>query len=946
MTTTVTTSALLLGDPVVHLNADSLPAGEAEAFPFRARASGIARDVRVFIDAHNAASTLIAGVYTSFRGRPGTLLTAGSLSFPRASTWNTVPIASVPLVAGTGYWLAVLGRGGTLRYRDRIFGRCQAAVSAQANLGALAPAWSTGALLRTCPISAYVTAASPVSQPPVNTAPPAIAGSATLRQTLSSTRGAWTGSPTSFAYQWQDCDSGGSRCSNLSGTTATTYALGAGDVGRSVRVVVTAANGAGGTPAASASVGPVSAPAPTASFTYTPAAPAVGGVVSFDGTSSSCPSGPCTYAWSEDGGPAQPLQPASPLGSGATLSYMFAEAGTKYVRLVLTDAVGQTATAEHSVVVEASPRLPEAPVNTAPPTIAGIAALGQTLSSASGTWTGSPTSFVYQWQDCDTAGNSCTDIAGATGSIHRLGVGDVGHRLRVVVTAANAGGATPARSASVGPVSAPTPTASFTYTPTSPLAGQPVTLDGTSSTCPNGPCTYEWSDDGGPTRPLPPILPLGSGATLSLTFSQAGTKYVRLVVSDALGQTATVEHNVVVEPSAPPPEAPRNTALPSVGGTAQVGQTLTATTGSWSGSAPIHYAFQWQQDGVANIAGATGSSYRPLAADVGHKLDVVVTASNSAGSASAASPQTAAVTEGGAQSTNCFAVPSACGYPDATNSGVPAGTMLTPRTQTIHVTSAGTTISGLELHGSIEVEANNVTIKNDKIVNGDGFTQGAHAVRLYRGFTGLKIEDTTIEGGNCTSEALEMGIETEEPGATANRIYGNCASSIMHGPGREENSYSIDNGTIWDSAEHKEEAHYETWYLGGGSLTAIHNTLLNPHGHTAVIFTKTDFANVEEARIENNLLAGGGFTIYGGEGGLLKVVGPTIVKGNRFARCLTKQVSRAGGTWFCEGGPDSHGYFPKSGDYGEKAFFNKAVTIWSGNVWDDNNESIPCIGCL
>jgi hypothetical protein len=272
--------------------------------------------------------------------------------------------------------------------------------------------------------------------------------------------------------------------------------------------------------------------------------------------------------------------------------------------------------------------------------------------------------------------------------------------------------------------------------------------------------------------------------------------------------------------------------------------------------------------------------------------------------------------------------------------------MLTPRTQTIHVTSAGTTISGLELHGSIEVEANNVTIKNDKIVNGDGFTQGAHAVRLYRGFTGLKIEDTTIEGGNCTSEALEMGIETEEPGATANRIYGNCASSIMHGPGREENSYSIDNGTIWDSAEHKEEAHYETWYLGGGSLTAIHNTLLNPHGHTAVIFTKTDFANVEEARIENNLLAGGGFTIYGGEGNPAhEVVGPVIVRDNRFARCLGKEAPAPNGGHKCEGlkeqENDGHGYYPKGGNFGWRSSFKASVTTWTGNVWDDSNESIP-----
>jgi hypothetical protein len=87
---------------------------------------------------------------------------------------------------------------------------------------------------------------------------------------------------------------------------------------------------------------------------------------------------------------------------------------------------------------------------------------------------------------------------------------------------------------------------------------------------------------------------------------------------------------------------PVNTALPSVSGTAQVGQTLTASPGTWSGSPAPSFAYQWQR-GTSNISGATSATYTPVVGDVGSTLRVVVTATNSSGSAAAASASTAAV---------------------------------------------------------------------------------------------------------------------------------------------------------------------------------------------------------------------------------------------------------------------------------------------------------------
>jgi len=81
-----------------------------------------------------------------------------------------------------------------------------------------------------------------------------------------------------------------------------------------------------------------------------------------------------------------------------------------------------------------------APTNTALPTISGAAAAGQTLSASTGTWTGNPTSFAYQWQRCDPSGASCADIAGASTSTYTVAAGDAGSTLRVAVTATNSAG--------------------------------------------------------------------------------------------------------------------------------------------------------------------------------------------------------------------------------------------------------------------------------------------------------------------------------------------------------------------------------------------------------------------------------------------------------------------------------------------------------------------------
>jgi glucose/arabinose dehydrogenase/PKD repeat protein len=134
-----------------------------------------------------------------------------------------------------------------------------------------------------------------------------------------------------------------------------------------------------------------------------------------------------------------------------------------------------------------------------------------------------------------------------------------------------------------------------------------------------------------------------SGLRLHVSGGQpAGDNYVQFASFD--NPTLPEAQLIVTYTTA---QAPANTAAPTVTGTPTVGQTLTASTGTWTGTAPISYAYQWQRCDAAavcsNISGATSSSYALQAADKGFRMRAQVTASNGGGSSSAVSAMTAAV---------------------------------------------------------------------------------------------------------------------------------------------------------------------------------------------------------------------------------------------------------------------------------------------------------------
>ncbi|HTA32571.1 MAG TPA: IPT/TIG domain-containing protein [Solirubrobacteraceae bacterium] len=128
-------------------------------------------------------------------------------------------------------------------------------------------------------LSAFATAVSPA-----DVSPPSISGTAEQGQTLSLTRGDWTGSPSTYSERWLLCNASGSGCSPITGASGSTYALPASAVGSTIRVQETASNGSGsGSPVVSSATAAVISDAPVIT-SFTPSTGLTGSSVTIAGT--------------------------------------------------------------------------------------------------------------------------------------------------------------------------------------------------------------------------------------------------------------------------------------------------------------------------------------------------------------------------------------------------------------------------------------------------------------------------------------------------------------------------------------------------------------------------------------------------------------------------------------------------------------------------------------
>jgi hypothetical protein len=102
-----------------------------------------------------------------------------------------------------------------------------------------------------------------VQNGPSVTSLPTISGTPAAGQTLTAGMGTWSPAATSYATQWERCDSSGGACGAISTANGATYVLTSADAGSTIRVAVTASNAYGSAVAASAATPVVSSSAPT-----------------------------------------------------------------------------------------------------------------------------------------------------------------------------------------------------------------------------------------------------------------------------------------------------------------------------------------------------------------------------------------------------------------------------------------------------------------------------------------------------------------------------------------------------------------------------------------------------------------------------------------------------------------------------------------------------------
>lgn len=350
-------------------------------------------------------------------------------------------------------------------------------------------------------------------------------------------------------------------------------------------------------------------------------------------------------------------------GAGQTYLVATADIGsTLRVEVTATNTDGSAAAVSSQTAVVTAP---VAPANTAEPVISGSPVEASTLTATNGTWTGtSPITFAYQWVRCGADGglpdgSDCAAIAGATSSSYTLASADVGSRLRVRVTATNGAGTQTVASNATSIVEASTALGPPRNTVEPAITGtstQGQTLFSTRGTWVGAPTitfASQWvrcGSDGGAADGSNCTAVSGATSTsYTLTGDDVGSRMrVRVTATNGSGvQTVASNPTATVQR----PSGPANSTPPSISGLVATGQTLFASTGTWVGAFPITYSYQWLRCGAdggpadGSICTTTGSasSYAPTTADVGQRLRVRVTATNTGGSSSAVSAPTAQV---------------------------------------------------------------------------------------------------------------------------------------------------------------------------------------------------------------------------------------------------------------------------------------------------------------
>lgn len=250
------------------------------------------------------------------------------------------------------------------------------------------------------------------------------------------------------------------------------------------------------------------------------------------------------------------------------------------------------------------------------------------------------------------------------------------------------------------------------------------------------------------------------------------------------------------------------------------------------------------------------------------------------------------------------------GFPSAATTGVRTRVALRKVGETT-VTTPGAVVQNLEVHGKLNIKADDVTVRNVRVIG-----EGDWAVIQTAEASGAVIEDCEISGDGVVK--AQWGVLNQGGDITIRRVNIHTVS----------NSIGTSHGLIEDSYMHDFKEfpgdHVTGPQAGGGpaeglSLTIRHNTILNQLSQTSAISIYQDFSRAHDVLIENNLLGGGSYAIYGGEGKFGRPTNIRILR-NVFTRRL----------------------FPKGGFWGPVAYFDAKGrgNRFEGNVWENTGEPV------
>ena len=370
---------------------------------------------------------------------------------------------------------------------------------------------------------------------------------------------------------------------------------------------------------------------PVAVATANPTSGAAPLTVNFDGSGSSDPDGdPITYAWDLDG---DGLYDDS---TAAQPTFTYTQSGTYTARLQVTDSPGASSVSG-PITITVGNTPPTATINAPSGSLMWrvgdvIAFSGSGTDPQDGTLPASALSWSLILNHCPSNCHShpLQDFVGVASGSFTAPDHEYPSSLVLVLTVTDSGGLTSTASVTLQPQ-----TVNLTFS-TSP-SGLQLVLNGASA-----------------ATPFTRTVIVGSTNTISAPSPQTlnGNSYAFASWSDGGAQTHVIVAGATTTYVATYLAPPRNTSPPAITGPTMVGKTIKTSTGSWTGSTPMSFTYQWRRCDAAGAAcvdvpGANASKYTLVTADGGRTMRVVVTATNVVASSSVTSSASSVIRQRG-----------------------------------------------------------------------------------------------------------------------------------------------------------------------------------------------------------------------------------------------------------------------------------------------------------